>query len=65
MNLDRFDGYPDSSDKKRRPLTVLEMWQELGYDPAGETRADRGGQIEYLHATDALPRLRVTAPYVL
>jgi hypothetical protein len=34
LNLDRFDGYPDSGDKKKRPLTVLELWQELGYDPA-------------------------------
>jgi hypothetical protein len=36
LNLDRFDGYPDSGEAKTRPLTVLERWQELGYDPAGE-----------------------------
>jgi hypothetical protein len=34
LNLDRFDGYPDNGDKKSRLLTVLEKWQELGYDPA-------------------------------
>jgi hypothetical protein len=30
----RFDGYPDSGEEKRRELTVLTMWQELGHDPA-------------------------------
>lgn len=34
LNLARFDGYPDSGEEKMRPLTVLKMWQELGYDPA-------------------------------
>ena len=65
MNLDRFDGYPDSGDKKKRPLTVLEMWQELGYDPAEETGVDRVGQMDCLYAADAIPSLRVTVPYIL
>lgn len=32
--MDRFDGYPDSGDRQKRPLTVLELWQEQGFDPA-------------------------------
>jgi hypothetical protein len=42
-NLDRFDGYPDSGEEKKRPLTVLDMWRELGFDPADEEQPDTGG----------------------
>lgn len=35
-NLNRFDGYPDSGEREKGPPAVLELWQELGYDPAEE-----------------------------
>jgi len=52
MNLDRFDGYPNCEEQKPRMLSVFEMWQAMGYDPADDAGP---GPIDALAAVLSLP----------
>jgi hypothetical protein len=38
--LDRFDGYPDG-ECPPRPMTALERWQEVGYEPTDDMTDDK------------------------